>query len=109
MRCYNAVMSGKPFQFSMRRMLVFVTLFCVAAWFARFVLHTDPHSGWMTVIAMAAVFGAVVGGVVAIFARAPVISTMFVGAILAFATLGVTWQVMSFALWRLAASYSVFP
>jgi hypothetical protein len=71
MRCYNAAMS-KPFQFSMHRMLVVVSLFCTAAflisWWLRistsgeFVMTAVMVSGLLVGACIGLLFGRIVLG-----------------------------------------------
>lgn len=80
MRRYNADM-GKPFQFSMRGMLVFVALFCAAAWCVT-VVHDGQLFGGVGWVAIG-VFGATLGCAAGLFTRLSLGFTAFCGALLA--------------------------
>jgi hypothetical protein len=96
MRCYNAAM-GKPFQFSMRRMLIAVSFWCAGLgmfkwlnWITRaYVVH--PVLGFAIVFAA----GAFVGGGIGVIIRRPILCAVVGGAFLILAE--VAWFV--FLVW----------
>ena len=80
---------SKTFQFSMRGMLVFVVLFCAAAWCVTIVHGGQLFSG-AGMLAIG-VFGATIGCAAGLFTRLPLSFTALCGALLALAGFSVLW------------------
>jgi hypothetical protein len=64
MRCYNAAMK-KPFQFSMRRMFVLTTIFCIELGLFSALVNgsraRDPETAWYGLVVIGALCGLVAG------------------------------------------------
>jgi hypothetical protein len=71
MRCYNAAMS-KPFQFSMRRMFVLTTIFCIELGLFSALVNVsrarDPETAWYGLVVIGSLCG-----IVAVILRKPAI------------------------------------
>jgi hypothetical protein len=84
MRCYNAAMSERPWQFSIRRMFAATTIFCIAAFGVALAIERHGFGlrlcAWLTA-------GAAFGTGIGLFLRRPILCALI--CTLAFAILAV--------------------